>query len=122
MDDDDTADDCDGHGTHVSATVAGLQVGVAKGAKVVAVRILDCSGSGTISNTVAALDWVAANARRPAVVTLSLGIQVRTPIACSPWRCPKPPQRLHQHKTINTRCMCRRWARGRACWRTRCGR
>ena len=47
-----TADDCDGHGTHVSGTAAGLSVGVAKAASIVAVRILDCSGSGTISNTV----------------------------------------------------------------------
>ena len=52
------------------------QVGVAKDADVVAVRILDCTGSGTISDTVAGLDWVAANHRSPAVVTLSLGIQV----------------------------------------------
>ena len=50
--------------------------GVAKEAEVVAVRILDCSGSGTISDTVAALDWVAANHIDPAIVTLSLGIQV----------------------------------------------
>ena len=42
----------------------------------VAVRILDCTGSGSISDTVAALDWVAANAKKPAVVTLSLGIQI----------------------------------------------
>jgi len=76
VDNDSQADDCDGHGTHVSGTAAGLQVGVAKSANIVAVRILDCSGSGTISNTVAALDWVAANAKKPAVATLSLGIQV----------------------------------------------
>lgn len=52
------------------------QVGVAKDANVVAVRILDCTGSGTISDTVAGLDWVAANHKSPAIVTLSLGIQV----------------------------------------------
>ncbi len=46
-------------GTHVAGTAVGLQVGVAKEAQVVAVRILDCTGSGTISNTVAGLDWVA---------------------------------------------------------------
>ncbi|EFN59363.1 hypothetical protein CHLNCDRAFT_137826 [Chlorella variabilis] len=76
VEDDYEADDCDGHGTHVSGTAIGLGVGVAKEAEVVGVRILDCTGSGTISDTVAALDWVAANHRKPAVVTLSLGIQV----------------------------------------------
>ena len=49
-------------GTHVAASAVGLQVGVAKEASVVAVRILDCTGSGTISNTVAGLDWVAGGA------------------------------------------------------------
>lgn len=43
----------------MSGSAIGLQVGVAKEAEVVAVRILDCTGSGTISDTVAALDWVA---------------------------------------------------------------
>jgi subtilisin family serine protease len=76
VDDKEDAKDCDGHGTHVSATAAGLQVGIAKDASIVSVRILDCNGSGTISDTVAALDWVAANAKKPAVATLSLGIQV----------------------------------------------
>jgi subtilisin family serine protease len=76
VDDNEDCNDCDGHGTHVSGTAAGLQVGIAKNANVVSVRILDCNGSGTISDTVAALDWVAANAKKPAVATLSLGIQV----------------------------------------------
>ena len=39
----------------MAATAIGLQVGVAKQAEVVAVRILDCTGSGTISDTVAGL-------------------------------------------------------------------
>ena len=43
----------------MSGTAIGLGVGVAKEAEVVGVRILDCTGSGTISDTVAALDWVA---------------------------------------------------------------
>ena len=76
VDDNNDASDCDGHGTHVSATAAGLQVGVAKNANIVSVRILDCTGSGSVSDTVAALDWVAANARKPAVAALSLGISV----------------------------------------------
>lgn len=52
VEDKNEAPDCDGHGTHISATAGGLQVGVAKGARIVAVRILDCAGSGTVSNTV----------------------------------------------------------------------
>lgn len=53
-----------GAGTHVAGTAIGLQVGVAKEAEVVAVRILDCTGSGTISDTVAGLDWVAGEPSR----------------------------------------------------------
>jgi subtilisin family serine protease len=53
VDGDATAADCDGHGTHVGATAIGRGVGVAKSATLVAVRVLDCSGSGTISDTVA---------------------------------------------------------------------
>lgn len=66
------AEDCDGHGTHVSSTAVGRAVGVAKEAKVVAVRVLNCQGSGTVSNVVAGLNWVAQNAVSPAIVTMSL--------------------------------------------------
>src|SRR5690606_31140733 len=38
--------DCDGHGTHVAGTVGGSTWGVAKGVSFVAVRVLDCQGSG----------------------------------------------------------------------------
>ncbi len=41
-----SADDCNGHGTHVAGTVGGSTYGVAKGVSLVAVRVLDCSGSG----------------------------------------------------------------------------
>lgn len=65
--------DCHGHGTHVAATAAGGTYGIAKGATVVPVRVLACDGSGTMSGVLAGLDWVAANAVRPAVVNMSLG-------------------------------------------------
>ena len=68
-----SADDCNGHGTHVAGTVGGTQYGVAKGVSLVAVRVLDCQGSGTTSGVIAGIDWVTANAVKPAVANMSLG-------------------------------------------------
>jgi subtilisin family serine protease len=68
-----TGADCHGHGTHVAGTAAGSTYGVAKGATVVAVRVLDCNGSGTWSGVIAGVDWVTANHVKPAVANMSLG-------------------------------------------------
>ena len=65
--------DCNGHGTHVAASVAGLTYGVAKNASIRAVRSLECGGNGTVSQVVAGLDWVRRHAQRPAVVVMALG-------------------------------------------------
>lgn len=65
--------DCHGHGTHVAGSVVGTTWGIAKQAKVVGVRVLDCAGSGSGSQIIAGIDWVAANARKPAVANMSLG-------------------------------------------------
>jgi aqualysin 1 len=65
--------DCNGHGTHVSGTVAGAMFGVAKNAVILSYRALDCSGSGTMSAVIAAVDRVTADTRRPAVANMSLG-------------------------------------------------
>ncbi|MCX4765071.1 S8 family peptidase [Streptomyces sp. NBC_01275] len=68
-----TAADGNGHGTHVAGTVAGAHVGVAKKARVVAVRVLDDTGAGTTAQAIAGIDWVTRHAHRPAVANLSLG-------------------------------------------------
>ena len=65
--------DCNGHGTHVAGTVGGTTWGVAKGVALVAVRVLDCGGSGTWSGVIAGMDWVTANHKAPAVANMSLG-------------------------------------------------
>lgn len=67
--------DCAGHGTHVAGTAAGTAFGVAKSASLVPVRVLDCTGSGTISSVVAGIDWVVGQHAdgTPAVANLSLG-------------------------------------------------
>ncbi|MEU1282219.1 S8 family serine peptidase [Streptomyces sp. NPDC005805] len=73
IDNDDTADDGNGHGTHVAGTIAGAAHGVAKKTKIVAVRVLDDNGSGTTEQVVAGIDWVTQNANGPSVANMSLG-------------------------------------------------
>ncbi|WP_326710522.1 S8 family peptidase [Streptomyces sp. NBC_01474] len=73
VDNDDNADDGNGHGTHVAGTIAGEAHGVAKKAKIVAVRVLDNEGSGTTEQVVAGIDWVTKNHQGPSVANMSLG-------------------------------------------------
>ncbi|MEV6654482.1 S8 family peptidase [Streptomyces sp. NPDC051219] len=73
VDNDNSADDGNGHGTHVAGTIAGASHGVAKKAKIVAVRVLDDSGSGTTEQVVAGIDWVTKNHQGPSVANMSLG-------------------------------------------------
>jgi subtilisin family serine protease len=65
--------DCNGHGTHVSGTVGGSTYGVAKAVRLFAVRVLNCSGSGTTSGVIAGVDWVTGHHISPAVANMSLG-------------------------------------------------
>ena len=73
VDGDSTAQDGNGHGTHVATTIAGSTYGVAKKAKIVAVRVLDNSGSGTTAGVIAGIDWVTDNHSGPSVANMSLG-------------------------------------------------
>ncbi|MDP3312795.1 S8 family serine peptidase [Lutibacter sp.] len=75
-------EDGNGHGTHVAGTVAAIDnaigvVGVAAGATIVALRVLDNRGSGQFSWTIAALDYVYASGTSGDAVNMSLGPQSR---------------------------------------------
>ena len=70
--------DCNGHGTHVAGTVGGSTYGVAKAVRLVGVRVLSCTGSGTTAGVIAGVNWVTNNAVKPAVANMSLGGGVST--------------------------------------------
>lgn len=70
--------DCNGHGTHVAGTVAAKDnaaavVGAAPGAPLTGVKVLGCGGSGSTSGVIKGVDWVTANAKKPAIANMSLG-------------------------------------------------
>jgi aqualysin 1 len=75
IDSDADASDCHGHGTHVAGTAGGSAYGVAKGANLASVRVLDCDGAGYYSGIIAGVDWVTAHHQpgAPAVANMSLG-------------------------------------------------
>lgn len=68
----DTAD-TNGHGTRLAGIAAGKAYGVAKGAQIVPVRVLDKDGGGATDQIIAGIDWVAQNAQQPAVALLGIG-------------------------------------------------
>jgi subtilisin family serine protease len=75
--------DENGHGTHVSGTIAAKKngigvVGVAPGATLVAIRVLDRRGSGPYSDVIAGVDWVGAHGAPGDVANMSLGGPVST--------------------------------------------
>jgi len=70
--------DCNGHGTHVAGLAAGMEYGVAKMATVIPVKVLDCSGYGSVSDIISGLNWIKADVSAnpgPAVVNMSLGVE-----------------------------------------------
>ncbi len=71
-------DDGNGHGTHVAGTIGAKDdgvgvVGVAPGARLWAVRVLDNRGSGSWSSVICGIDWVTKNAKTIEVANMSLG-------------------------------------------------
>ena len=69
-----SADDCNGHGTHVAGTIGGSDYGVARGVSLIGVRVLNCSGSGSTSGVIAGIDWVTSHhGSGAAVANMSLG-------------------------------------------------
>lgn len=68
--------DCNSHGTHVAGTVGSKTYGVSKKTKLIAVKVLDCSGGGSFSGVLRGLEFVANSAKtskRPSIVNMSLG-------------------------------------------------
>ncbi|CAB4635233.1 MAG: S8 family serine peptidase [Actinobacteria bacterium] len=66
--------DCNGHGTHVAGTVGGSTFGVAPAASLISVRVLDCSGAGSVSSVIAGIEWaITDHVSGPAVINMSLG-------------------------------------------------
>lgn len=70
------ASDNNGHGTHVSGIVAasGGINGVAKGANIIMIKILNSSGSGTTSDLISGLDWCINNASKYNITAISLSL------------------------------------------------
>ncbi|MGW1490294.1 S8 family peptidase [Streptomyces sp. NPDC002402] len=68
---DTNAGDCNGHGTHVAGTIGGSAYGVAKGVKLVSVRIFNCINDSPTDLVVSAVEWVTQNAAKPAVANMS---------------------------------------------------
>ncbi|NED51459.1 S8 family serine peptidase, partial [Micromonospora aurantiaca] len=62
--------DCNGHGTHVAGIIGSKTYGAAKSVKLRALRVLDCDGAGSMSDVVAAVQWLRTHAAKPAVANM----------------------------------------------------
>ena len=74
-----SANDDNGHGTHVAGTIAAVDnttgvVGVAPGAKIFPVKVLNRNGSGTWSGVICGIDWVTAHAAQYGISVASMSL------------------------------------------------
>jgi hypothetical protein len=79
-----SADDDNGHGTHIAGIAAAKDndigvVGMAPGARLWAVKVLDGNGAGSISDIIAGIDYVTEHANEIDVVNLSFGCECNSP-------------------------------------------
>jgi subtilisin family serine protease len=68
--------DCNGHGTHVAGTVGSITYGIAKGTSLIAVKVLNCAGSGSYAGVIAGINWSVTNMKKTgkkSVSNMSLG-------------------------------------------------
>ena len=68
-------EDCNGHGTHVAGTIGGQTYGVAKAVTIIPIRVLSCTGRGSIFSVLSGVEWMIDHhvAGEPAVANMSLG-------------------------------------------------
>jgi len=71
------ANDAQGHGTHCAGSAAGKSFGVAPGADIYSVKVLNDRGSGSLEGIMAGMDWVAVSGVRPTVASMSLGVNAK---------------------------------------------
>ncbi|OLE23198.1 MAG: hypothetical protein AUG44_22745 [Actinobacteria bacterium 13_1_20CM_3_71_11] len=67
--------DCNGHGTHVAGTVGGARAGVAKGVRLVSVRVLDCQGNADTAQVLQGLDFILTDPARPRPAVANMSIE-----------------------------------------------
>ena len=100
----DAGKDCSGHGTHVASVAAGVSSGVAKGAQIKAMRVLDCNGEVTSATLARSIEWLAEEADLPAVALVAMGELTAVPtVNAAIQRCANQ-SRLQTPETTRTCC------------------
>ena len=68
-------EDCNGHGTATASLAGGRTVGTAPNATLHAIRAIGCNGEANIADIIGGINWVALNAKMPAVISMSVGTE-----------------------------------------------